>query len=88
MRAGIASAPRASCVGRSRGRLRHAFDDGPELVERIGFPGAPEPAAERRAAFERSGLVGDARRAAARVTQAREPQATTGEPVVSIRRRR
>lgn len=33
-------------------RLRYAFDDGPELVERIGFPGAPEPAAERRAAFE------------------------------------
>ncbi|MDR3388710.1 MAG: UDP-N-acetyl-alpha-D-muramoyl-L-alanyl-L-glutamate epimerase [Rudaea sp.] len=31
--------------------LRYAFDDGPELVERIGFPDAPPLPAERHAAF-------------------------------------
>lgn len=35
-------------------RLTYAFDDGPDLVERIGFPGAPQPAPDRRAAFERA----------------------------------
>lgn len=33
-------------------RLTYAFDDGPELVERIVFPGAPEPAGDRRAAID------------------------------------
>jgi len=32
-------------------RLAYAFDDGPELIERIGFPGAPEPANDRTNAF-------------------------------------
>ena len=32
--------------------LVYAFDDGPELVERITFPDAPAVAAERRAAFD------------------------------------
>jgi len=32
--------------------LTYAFDDGPELVERIAFPDAPSLAPERRAAFE------------------------------------
>src|SRR5688500_11378056 len=32
--------------------LAYAFDDGPELVERITFPDAPALAPERRAAFE------------------------------------
>jgi hypothetical protein len=32
-------------------RLVYAFDDGPELVERIGFPGAPAVAPQREAAF-------------------------------------
>ena len=32
-------------------RLVYAFDDGPELVERIGFPAAPALAPEREAAF-------------------------------------
>ncbi len=32
--------------------LVYAFDDGPELVERIGFPEAPALAPERRAAFD------------------------------------
>lgn len=31
--------------------LAYAFDDGPELVERISFPGVPALPAERRAAF-------------------------------------
>jgi len=34
--------------------LVYAFDEGPELVERIGFPDAPPLAPERRAAFERA----------------------------------
>ncbi len=33
-------------------RLVYAFDDGPELVECIGFPDAPRVADERRGAFE------------------------------------
>ncbi|HET9033070.1 MAG TPA: UDP-N-acetyl-alpha-D-muramoyl-L-alanyl-L-glutamate epimerase [Dokdonella sp.] len=33
-------------------RLVYAFDDGPELVERIGFPHAPVLPAERQPAFE------------------------------------
>ncbi len=33
-------------------RLVYAFDDGPELVERIVFPGAPAVPTERRVAFE------------------------------------
>ncbi|HET6905436.1 MAG TPA: UDP-N-acetyl-alpha-D-muramoyl-L-alanyl-L-glutamate epimerase [Rhodanobacteraceae bacterium] len=32
--------------------LVYAFDDGPELIERIRFPGAPELADERREAFD------------------------------------
>jgi hypothetical protein len=32
--------------------LVYAFDDGPELIERIVFPDAPTPAPERAAAFE------------------------------------
>ena len=32
-------------------RLAYAFDDGPELIERIGFPGAPVPANDRTNAF-------------------------------------
>ena len=32
-------------------RLVYAFDDGPDLIERIGFPDAPELPAERQAAF-------------------------------------
>jgi hypothetical protein len=35
-------------------RLVYAFDDGPELVETIGFPGAPDLPAQRRQAFERA----------------------------------
>jgi hypothetical protein len=34
--------------------LRYAFDDGPELVERVRFPDAPELAGERAAAFQRA----------------------------------
>jgi hypothetical protein len=33
-------------------QLVYAFDDGPELVERIGFPDAPALAPERRSAFD------------------------------------
>jgi hypothetical protein len=33
-------------------KLVYAFDDGPELVERIGFPDAPALPAERKAAFD------------------------------------
>lgn len=33
-------------------RLVYAFDDGPELIERIGFPDAPELPVHRRPAFE------------------------------------
>ena len=33
-------------------RLVYAFDDGPELIERIGFPGAPTLPSERQAAFD------------------------------------
>lgn len=33
-------------------RFAYAFDDGPELVERIVFPGAPSPGRARSAAFE------------------------------------
>ena len=33
-------------------QLVYAFDDGPELIETIGFPGAAELPAERRQAFE------------------------------------
>jgi hypothetical protein len=33
------------------GRLVYAFDDGPELIERIGFPDAPALLAQRQAAF-------------------------------------
>ncbi|MEZ5463208.1 UDP-N-acetyl-alpha-D-muramoyl-L-alanyl-L-glutamate epimerase [Dokdonella sp.] len=33
-------------------RLVYAFDEGPELVERIGFPDAPQLPAQRRAALE------------------------------------
>src|SRR5690606_17919218 len=32
--------------------LAYAFDDGPELVERISFPDAPAIAPQRRAAFD------------------------------------
>ena len=32
-------------------QLVYAFDDGPDLIERIGFPGAPVLPAEREAAF-------------------------------------
>jgi hypothetical protein len=36
-------------------QLRYRFDNGPELVERIRFPGAPSPPdASRQAAFERA----------------------------------
>ena len=35
----------------STARLRYAFDDGPELIEQIEFPGAPALAPERRGAF-------------------------------------
>ncbi len=34
--------------------LVYAFDDGPDLVERIAFPGAPQPSPERREAFARA----------------------------------
>jgi len=34
--------------------LSYAFDDGPELIERIGFPGAPALAPERAEAFARA----------------------------------
>ena len=33
-------------------QLVYAFDDGPELIERIGFPDAPDLPAERQAAFK------------------------------------
>src|SRR5947208_2982028 len=33
-------------------RLRYAFDDGPELVEQIEFPGAPALPVARALAFE------------------------------------
>ena len=33
-------------------RLVYAFDDGPELIERIGFPQAPGLLPERMAAFD------------------------------------
>lgn len=33
-------------------RLVYAFDDGPELIERIGFPHAPDLPRERQAAFD------------------------------------
>ena len=33
-------------------QLVYAFDDGPELIERIGFPDAPPLADERKAAFD------------------------------------
>jgi len=33
-------------------RLVYAFDDGPEMVERVGFPDAPPLLSERRAAFD------------------------------------
>ncbi|MBL0163597.1 MAG: endonuclease domain-containing protein [Xanthomonadales bacterium] len=33
-------------------RLVYAFDDGPELIERIGFPDAPAVLPERQAAFD------------------------------------
>ncbi|MEJ8568900.1 hypothetical protein [Elongatibacter sediminis] len=40
-------------AARGEARLAWRVDDGPELIERIVFPGAPEPAgAERRAAFD------------------------------------
>jgi hypothetical protein len=37
-------------------RLAYAFDDGPELIERVGFPDAPTLLPERQAAFD-AGLM-------------------------------
>ena len=33
-------------------QLIYAFDDGPELIERIGFPDAPAPSDDRKPAFD------------------------------------
>jgi len=43
---------RRSYAADGQAELVYAFDDGPELIERIGFPGAPPLAADRREAFE------------------------------------
>ncbi|MBS0571506.1 MAG: endonuclease domain-containing protein [Proteobacteria bacterium] len=42
---------RFACT-RGEAQLVYAFDDGPELVERIGFPDAPALPAARKAAFD------------------------------------
>lgn len=38
--------------GDGEAELTYAFDEGPELVERIRFPGAPSPLPDRRVAFD------------------------------------
>jgi hypothetical protein len=42
---------RCACAD-GEAQLVYAFDDGPELIERIGFPDAPSLAPERAAAFD------------------------------------
>lgn len=41
-----------STYANGEAQLVYAFDDGPELIERIGFPDAPELPVERQAAFK------------------------------------
>ena len=40
-------------AARGEATLRYAFDNGSELIERIGFPDAPALPVERREAFRR-----------------------------------